>query len=72
MDEVLLTLVLGIVVLAAVFGAARCVARMERHVHERNPSSRVYYPRRGCSVDSRVPVPGRGSPPDGDGALSED
>jgi len=69
-DEVLLTLVL--VVLAAVYGTARFVARVERHVHERNLSNRVYYPRRGCSVDSRVPVPGRGSPPDGDGTLSED
>lgn len=72
MDEVLLTLVLGLVVLAAVYGAARCVARMERRTHGRNLSSRVYYPRRGSKADARVPVPGRGSPPDVDGAPPKD
>ena len=72
MDEVLLTLVLVLVVLTAVYGVGRWIAMMERRPRERNPSNRVYYPKRGCKADSRVPVPGRGSPPDGDGALSED
>ena len=72
MDEILLNLFLGLVVVVAIYGAGRWAVRMEQRAHERNLSSRVYYPRRGGTARSRVPAPGQGGSHAGDGAPSKD
>jgi len=69
MAELLLT---ALAVIAAVYGMGRWAVRMERRAHERNLSSRVYYPRRGGTARSRVPAPGQGGSHAGDGAPSKD
>lgn len=57
MAETLLILVLGLAILAAVYGAGRLAASMEQRAHERRLSGLVYYPERGRKADSQGPLP---------------
>ena len=72
MAEMLLTLVLGLAILAALYGAARWAARMEQYAHERRLSDRVYYPERGRKADSQGSLPQQKHPPGCDAGPPDD
>ena len=56
MDETLLTLILGLVGLAAVYGVSRWAAWLEQRARDRRLSDLVYYPKRGGMETLRAPT----------------
>ncbi|MCY4513834.1 MAG: hypothetical protein OXC69_01665 [Candidatus Tectomicrobia bacterium] len=72
MAESLLTLILGLAVLAAVYGVGRWAVSMENREHQRRLLNRVYYPKRGRKAGLPVAVRRQGQPRDSGHAPPDD
>ena len=72
MAETLLTLILGLAVLAAICGVGKWAARMESREQERRLLKRVYYPKRGKKAGLQVLVRRQGQPCNSDRAPPDD